>query len=41
VIEERSYQEIADKLDSSPLVVRQQVSRGLARLRNELTERGR
>jgi RNA polymerase sigma factor (sigma-70 family) len=41
VIEGRSYDEIAREIDTSPLVVRQQVSRGLARLRNELTERGR
>jgi len=39
VVDESSYAEIADRLNSE-LVVRQRVSRGLSRLRDELTERG-
>lgn len=39
VLEGRSYAEIASELSCSELVVRQRVSRGLARLRDELTER--
>jgi RNA polymerase sigma-70 factor (ECF subfamily) len=38
VIDERDYSEIARELRCSELVVRQQVSRGLARLRDELSE---
>lgn len=38
VVEGRGYAEIARKLQCSELVVRQQVSRGLKRLRDELTE---
>src|SRR5450755_163749 len=38
VVEGRGYAEIARKLACSELVVRQQVSRGLRRLRDELTE---
>jgi RNA polymerase sigma-70 factor (ECF subfamily) len=38
VIEEREYSDIARELRCSELVVRQQVSRGLARLRDELSE---
>jgi len=40
VVDESSYAEIADRLNCSELVVRQRVSRGLSRLRDELTERG-
>ena len=40
VVEERDYAEIADALHCSPMVVRQNVSRGLARLRRQLEERG-
>jgi RNA polymerase sigma-70 factor (ECF subfamily) len=39
VVDARSYAEIAGELSCSELVVRQRVSRGLSRLRNELTER--
>jgi RNA polymerase sigma factor (sigma-70 family) len=39
VVEGRGYAEIAKELNCSELVVRQRVSRGLARLRDELTER--
>jgi RNA polymerase sigma-70 factor (ECF subfamily) len=39
VLEERSYPEIAAELRCSELVVRQQVSRGLRRLRSEIGER--
>ncbi len=39
VVEGRSYAEIAGELSCSELVVRQRVSRGLSRLRDELTER--
>jgi RNA polymerase sigma-70 factor (ECF subfamily) len=38
VVDGRSYAEIAGKLNCSELVVRQRVSRGLSRLRDELTE---
>lgn len=38
VIEEREYSEIARQLSCSELVARQRVSRGLARLRDQLTE---
>jgi RNA polymerase sigma factor (sigma-70 family) len=41
VVEGRGYAEIARELKCSELVVRQQVSRGLKRLRDELTERER
>jgi preprotein translocase subunit SecD len=37
-LEEREYGEIAQKLGCSELVARQSVSRGLARLRDQLTE---
>ncbi|MCP9490412.1 MAG: RNA polymerase sigma factor [Solirubrobacteraceae bacterium MAG38_C4-C5] len=36
VVEERSYREIADQMHCSEAVVRQRVSRGLGRMRNEL-----
>jgi RNA polymerase sigma-70 factor (ECF subfamily) len=39
VLEDRSYDEIAAALDTSSLVVRKRVSRGLASLRREVTER--
>lgn len=39
VLEERSYEEIAAELETSSLVVRKRVSRGLARLRTELERR--
>jgi RNA polymerase sigma-70 factor (ECF subfamily) len=39
VLEERSYEEIASELETSSLVVRKRVSRGLARLRTELESR--
>ena len=38
VVDGQDYAEIARELSCSELVVRQRVSRGLARLRNELTE---
>jgi RNA polymerase sigma factor (sigma-70 family) len=38
VLEERSYEEIAGKLKCSPALVRKRVSRGLARLRDELED---
>jgi RNA polymerase sigma factor (sigma-70 family) len=38
VIEERGYADIARDLECSEMVVRQQVSRGLRRLRDELTK---
>jgi RNA polymerase sigma-70 factor, ECF subfamily len=38
VLEEREYSEIAERLSCSELVARQRVSRGLARLRDQLTE---
>ena len=40
VLEERSYAELASELRCSELVVRQGVSRGLARMRKRLTEEG-
>ena len=39
VLEERSYEDIAVELETSSLVVRKRVSRGLARLRSELEKR--
>jgi RNA polymerase sigma factor (sigma-70 family) len=39
VIDGRDYAEIARELNCSELVVRQRVSRGLSRLREQLTER--
>lgn len=39
IVEERSYEEIADELQCSASVVRQRVSRGLRTLRSELEER--
>lgn len=39
VLEERSYEEIAAELETSSLVVRKRVSRGLVRLRTELERR--
>jgi RNA polymerase sigma-70 factor (ECF subfamily) len=39
VLDERSYEEIAHELKTSPLVIRKRVSRGLARLRTELENR--
>jgi RNA polymerase sigma factor (sigma-70 family) len=39
VLEDRSYDEIAAELDTSSLVVRKRVSRGLAQLRREVRER--
>jgi RNA polymerase sigma-70 factor (ECF subfamily) len=41
VIDERSYEAIADELSCSPAVVRKRVSRGLVRLREQLREEGR
>jgi DNA-directed RNA polymerase specialized sigma24 family protein len=38
VVDGRGYAEMARELECSELVVRQQVSRGLKRLRDELTE---
>ena len=38
VLEDRDYADIADKLECSELVARQHVSRGLARLRDQLKE---
>jgi RNA polymerase sigma-70 factor (ECF subfamily) len=38
VIEERPYGEIATEMDTSPLVIRKRVSRGLASLREKLEE---
>lgn len=38
ILEERSYEEIAGEMACSPAVVRKRVSRGLARLRNQLTQ---
>ena len=38
VLEDRSYEEIASRLQTSSLVIRKRVSRGLARLREELEE---
>ena len=39
VIEERDYGDIAQTLNCSELVARQRVSRGLSRLRHQMTER--
>jgi RNA polymerase sigma-70 factor (ECF subfamily) len=39
VLDERSYDAIATELQTSSLVVRKRVSRGLARLRTELERR--
>jgi RNA polymerase sigma factor (sigma-70 family) len=39
VVDERSYEDIAAELQTSSLVVRKRVSRGLARLRSDLEER--
>jgi RNA polymerase sigma-70 factor (ECF subfamily) len=39
VVEERSYEEIAEELSCSESVIRQRVSRGLRALRSELEER--
>ena len=36
VLEERDYEDIARELRTSELVVRKRVSRGLAKLRNEM-----
>jgi RNA polymerase sigma-70 factor (ECF subfamily) len=41
VVDEREYGDIAQELGCSELVVRQRVSRGLARLRDQLKERDR
>lgn len=38
VLEDRGYEEIASRLDTSSLVIRKRVSRGLSRLRDELEE---
>jgi RNA polymerase sigma-70 factor (ECF subfamily) len=40
VLEERSYHDIATELNCSELVVRKRVSRGLGRLRDQMTEGG-
>ena len=40
IIDERDYAEIAAELECSPMVVRQQVSRGLSRLRERLKDEG-
>jgi RNA polymerase sigma-70 factor (ECF subfamily) len=40
VVDEIGYQEIAKQLNCSEMVVRKRVSRGLGRLRNQLTEMG-
>jgi RNA polymerase sigma factor (sigma-70 family) len=40
VLEEREYREIAAELQCSEMVIRKRVSRGLARLRDELTADG-
>jgi RNA polymerase sigma factor (sigma-70 family) len=40
VVDEIGYDEIAKQLDCSEMVVRKRVSRGLGRLRNQLTEMG-
>ncbi len=39
VLEDRRYEDIASRLDTSSLVIRKRVSRGLARLREELEDR--
>jgi RNA polymerase sigma factor (sigma-70 family) len=41
IVEERDYADIAGQLKCSEMVVRQQVSRGLSRLRDQLEEGGR
>jgi RNA polymerase sigma factor (sigma-70 family) len=41
VLDERGYPEIAAELDTSALVIRKRVSRGLATLRRELEKEGR
>ena len=41
ILEERSYEEIAGALRCSPAVVRKRVSRGLARLRDQLEKESR
>jgi RNA polymerase sigma-70 factor (ECF subfamily) len=41
VIEDRDYDEVARRLNCSELVARQRVSRGLSRLRDQMTERER
>jgi RNA polymerase sigma factor (sigma-70 family) len=41
VLDEREYSEIAAKLETSELVVRKRVSRGLARLRQEMEKENR
>ena len=41
VLEDREYGEIAQELNCSELVARQRVSRGLSRLRDQITERER
>ena len=41
ILEERSYEDIAGELRCSQAVVRKRVSRGLARLRNQLEEESR
>jgi RNA polymerase sigma factor (sigma-70 family) len=38
VLDERSYSEIADKLETSELVIRKRVSRGLSRIKSQLKE---
>jgi RNA polymerase sigma factor (sigma-70 family) len=38
VLDDRDYDEIASELETSSLVIRQRVSRGLARLRRQLGE---
>jgi RNA polymerase sigma factor (sigma-70 family) len=40
VVDEIGYEEIAKQLDCSEMVVRKRVSRGLGKLRNQLTEMG-
>jgi RNA polymerase sigma factor (sigma-70 family) len=40
ILEEQSYQEIASKMACSPDVIRKRVSRGLARMRDQLTQEG-
>lgn len=39
ILDERSYEDIAEELQTSPLVIRKRVSRGLARLRKEVEQR--
>jgi RNA polymerase sigma-70 factor (ECF subfamily) len=41
VLEDREYEEVARELNCSELVARQRVSRGLSRLRDQMTERDR